>query len=183
MISGRSSCPHHIVRESLGCKRVIKSAHLVRFVARDLLQDIGHGGGEYVRRAALAPGGRGEDASRCLARAGAPRGAWRLRGERRGAGGSGPFLWSNGCSLRRPTQAQGFLRRHSPDCIPARGVTNIFASWRSHAAHRGTEPCFAWTAALTRGELAAPFLLRRPAPHSPPAHVCTPERREWAARV
>jgi hypothetical protein len=28
---------------------------------------------------------------------------------------------------------------------------------RSHAAHRGAEPCFAWTAALTRGELTAPF--------------------------
>jgi len=33
------------------------------------------------------------------------------------------------------------------------------------------------------GELTAPFLLRRPIPYSPPAHVCTPERLEWAARV
>jgi len=30
---------------------------------------------------------------------------------------------------------------------------------RSHAAHRGAEPCFAWTAALTRGELTAPDLI------------------------
>ncbi len=29
-------------------------------------------------------------------------------------------------------------------------------------------------AALTRGELTAPDLLRRPIPYSPPAHVCTP---------
>ena len=45
---------------------------------------------------------------------------------------------------------------------------------RSHAAHRGAEPCCAWTAALTRGELRAPDLLRQPIPYSPPAHVCTP---------
>ncbi len=44
------------------------------------------------------------------------------------------FFVRFGCGLRRPTQAQRFVRRHSPDCIPARGVTNIFASWWSHAA-------------------------------------------------
>jgi len=54
---------------------------------------------------------------------------------------------------------------------------------RSHAAHGGAEPCFAWTAPLKRGELTAPFLLRRPIPDSPPAPVCTPERLEWAAEV
>jgi hypothetical protein len=68
------------------------------------------------------------------------------------------FFGRYGCSLRRPTQAQGFVRRHSPDCIPARGVTNIFAL----------------AAALTGGELTAPDLLRCPIPYSPPAHVCTP---------
>jgi hypothetical protein len=51
--------------------------------------------------------------------------------------GAGPALFfvRCGCGLHRPTLAHSLVRRHSPDCIPARGVTNIFASWRSHASH------------------------------------------------
>ncbi len=56
-----------------------------------------------------------------------PRGVC-ARGDKTGSGaGRALFFVRYGCGLRRPTRAQGFVRRHSPDCIPARGVTNIFA--------------------------------------------------------
>lgn len=45
-----------------------------------------------------------------------------------------------------PHTAHSFVPRHSPDCIPAQGVTGVFAP----------------AAALTRGELKASGLLRRP---------------------
>jgi hypothetical protein len=77
------------------------------------------------------------------------------------------FFGRYGCSLRRPTQAQGYVRRHSPDCIPARGVTNIFAL----------------AAALTQGRAYGP----RPVALSHPVQSASarlhPRRLEWAARV
>jgi len=58
------------------------------------------------------------------------------RGDETGSGaGRALFFVRFGCGLRRPTRAHSLVRHHSPDCIPARGVTNIFASWRSHASH------------------------------------------------
>ncbi len=56
------------------------------------------------------------------------------------------------------------VRRHSPECIPARGVTTIFAV----------------AAALTWNQLMGSNRPRRPIPYSPSAHVCTPGR--WSGR-
>jgi len=113
-------------------------------------------------------------------------------GMRRGAGRVGPFsLVVADAAFAAPRERKG-LSAAIPQIASLPGASPTFShhggamlriEGRSHAAHRGAEPCFALAAALTRGELTAPFLLRRPIPYSPPGHVCTPARLEWAARV
>ncbi len=98
-------------------------------------------------------------------------------GMRRGAGRVGPFsLVDMDAAFAAPRSAKRLSA-----AIPQ--IASLPEASPTFSRHGGAEPCFAWMAALTRGELTAPDLLRRPAPYSPPAHVCTPERLEWAARV
>ncbi len=89
------------------------------------------------------------------------------KGMKTGSGAGPAHLFGHcGCGLRRPTLTHSIVRRRSPGCILTPGRHQHFRVM--------AEPCFAWTAAaLTRGKLMSPYLLRRPVPNSPPAHVCT----------
>ena len=102
-----------------------------------------------------------------LRRADIPRGADARDDERPGSGAGRALLL---CSVRMrpspPHTSAAAVRRHSPDCIPARGDTNIFAL----AAALTRVPAYG-----PRPACAGPFRT------SPPAHVCTPGR--WNGRV
>ncbi len=70
-----------------------------------------------------------DKAAQELGRKGNRLAAFRPEEMKTGSGaGRALFFVRCGCGLHHPTQAHRFVRRHSPDCIPARGVTNIFAS-------------------------------------------------------